>query len=469
MKRLISTLLAALMLFSLVACGSSAPSDDTQEPSEPVVEEEEVKEEVDFYEVNGVRYPAALGAPVLGEAAAELAESAIFSEAAKQITTVGDAYYYLSTFSHFNQPYDVCKLFINLLTTDYDELGMIYLECLDNGYCVAYVKSGDIYYPFDPFSMAEAWTLDPKYNCISDTDLEALCERLMTAHPFNPNGAPMTSWKTEVIASNTLYSGAEKDAVIKMTTPHYSETQIKQWVADGLTLEEWAEKISTPADAIQLLRAIKYRENADTAPDDNHGFWDTSDVNWCGIWNAHLVFEHRNGNCGGTSTIFNYLLAGDFDEQGYVEFSSAAGGHIFNYFVLDGIYAVCDFVGIPGINFYSDDELYTPDTRDYFLYVGDDVYEFGEWYHKEGPFATNFENPDSEDYLYSLFMYPCEGSKMPKGCDGQSPPAKVNNSVVCDILPEQYKDRYTILYEREGYPIRFAPITDKSAWPAEIR
>ena len=118
MKRLISALLVVLMLLSLVGCGSSAPSDDTQEPSEPVIEGEEVKEEVEFYEVNGVRYPAALGAPVLGEAAAELAESAIFSEAAKQITTVGDAYYYLSTFSHFNQPYDVCKLFINLLTTD---------------------------------------------------------------------------------------------------------------------------------------------------------------------------------------------------------------------------------------------------------------------------------------------------------------------------------------------------------------
>ena len=52
MKRLISTLLAALMLFSLVACGSSAPSDDTQEPSEPVIEVEETIETAE--EVQGL-------------------------------------------------------------------------------------------------------------------------------------------------------------------------------------------------------------------------------------------------------------------------------------------------------------------------------------------------------------------------------------------------------------------------------
>ena len=52
MKRLFSTLLAALMLFSLVACGSSVPSDDTQEPSEPVIEVEETIETAE--EVQGL-------------------------------------------------------------------------------------------------------------------------------------------------------------------------------------------------------------------------------------------------------------------------------------------------------------------------------------------------------------------------------------------------------------------------------
>ena len=55
MKRLISTLLAALMLFSLVACGSSAPSDDPQEPSGPVIEETIAED------VHGLSYDEILG------------------------------------------------------------------------------------------------------------------------------------------------------------------------------------------------------------------------------------------------------------------------------------------------------------------------------------------------------------------------------------------------------------------------
>lgn len=468
MKRLISTLLAALMLFSLVACGSSAPSDDTQEPSEPVIGGEEVKEEVEFYEVNGVSYPAALGAPVLGEAAAKLFGAVSFQHAAREINNVGDMLYFLLANGQCDQPFEVFGNYAELLAGDYDEVGMVYLERTGDSYSVLYVKVGDIYYTVDPFSAGEEWPAAPIYGCSSGEDLNALCNRLKETCPY----AVMTGCHSEPVVVDEQYSETEYEIIDTFATPQYTKAQIEQWVTDGLTLDEWAEKISTPADAVQMLRAIRYRENADTAPDDNHGFWDASDVNWCGIWNAHLVFEYRNGNCGGTSTIFNYLLAGDFDEQGYVEFSSAAGGHIFNYFVLDGSYIVCDFVGIPGINFYASEEsgaYYAVDVSTAILYITDDAYEFGEWYHNEGPFATNFENPDSEDYLYSLFMYPCEGSKMPKGCDGQSPPAKVNNSVVCDILPEQYKDRYTILYEREGYPIRFAPIPDKSAWPAEIR
>lgn len=55
MKRLISTLLAVLMLLSLVGCGSSAPSDDAQEPSEPIIEETIAED------VHGLSYDEILG------------------------------------------------------------------------------------------------------------------------------------------------------------------------------------------------------------------------------------------------------------------------------------------------------------------------------------------------------------------------------------------------------------------------
>lgn len=469
MKRLISALLTALMLFSLVACGSSAPSDDTQEPSEPVIGGEEVKEEVEFYEVNGVRYPAALGAPVLGEAAADLVNSVGYSEAAKHITNIGDAYHYIAAMDPFDQPYNMCKAFAGLLALDYDEVGLIFLSCYietfgENTYCIIYIKSGDVYYPFDPFSMDTAWTLKEENDCISDTDFDALCERLMITHPYNPNREPMTSWWSEKLYSTTQYSEGEKEVITRITTPQYTEEEIEQWVAEGLTLDEWAEKISTLADVTQLLRAIKYKENADTAPSDNVVFRDERNgIYWGAIWNAHMVFEYRNGNCGGTSTIFNYLLAGDFDEQGYVEFGNNFGGHIFNYFIVDGHYIIADFV-----NPISGALENVADAADCIVYACESAQEFAEWYRSEGRYASAFEDPDGEMYLYNLFMYPCEGPKIPKGHDQSSERTSFDN-VVWDILPEQYKDRYTILYEREGYPIRFAPIPDKSTWPAEIR
>ena len=146
-----------------------------------------------FFSVEGVSYPVELGAPVLGEAAAVLATTVSVSEAAEQITNVGDAYYYYSAIADtFDQPSDACKLFMDLLAYDYDELGLIFLERIDNGYCVLYIKSGENYYPFDPFSMSYAWILDPKYDCICDTSLEALGERLMQTCPYSET---MTSWR----------------------------------------------------------------------------------------------------------------------------------------------------------------------------------------------------------------------------------------------------------------------------------
>lgn len=463
MKRLVAMLLAMLMVLSLVGCGSEAnlnvPQDDSQNLNEIVPTEPEVE----FYTVEGVRYPAALGAPILGEAAAELATSLSFSQAAKEIKNVGDAYYYLAACEPFNQPHETSKAFIDLLASDYDEVGLIFMERIDNGYCVAYIKSGENYYPFDPFSMADAWTLNPQYDCISNSDLEALGEKLMKTCPYNANRDPMTSWWYETMDT---YSKEENAIIARICTPLYTQAQIEQWVADGLTVEQWAEKITTPADAVQLLWAINYREKE---YHDNDGIRDDlMDGYWAGCWNAQTVFDYQSGNCGGTSNIINYLLTGDFEEQGYVEYGTAFGGHIFNYFVIDGIYVMCDFVGVPGVDLFAKGVSRDPYTSAYVVYMADSPQEFADWYRAESRFANQFVDPNSEHYLYNFFMYPCEGTKIPKGHDRFSEQTKFDN-VIWDILPEQYKDIITILYEREGYPVRFAPIPDKSTWPAVIR
>ena len=44
--------------------------------------------------------------------------------------------------------------------------------------------------------------------------------------------------------------------------------------------------------------------------------------------------------------MLDYLLQDDFDEQDFVEYCNSEGrGHIFNYFMLDDVYVMCDFVG----------------------------------------------------------------------------------------------------------------------------
>lgn len=260
-------------------------------------------------------------------------------------------------------------------------------------------------------------------------------------------------------------STAEEKLVAYLTTPQYTKEQIDQWVAEGLTVEQWAEKIKVPADAIQMLNALNYR---DVEHNDNVTFYDSIGTEWGSAWNAQTVFDHRSGNCGGTSNIINALFVGDFDEQGYVEFNSANGGHIFNYFVSDSTYVFCDFVGIPGPYSLGGERVCPPDAPWFVVYTASSPKEFGDWYRNEGFFAKEFADPNQEAYLYQLFMYPCTGVKHPKGRDNHSEQTKFNNPV-WDILPEQYKDDYIILYEREGHPLRFCHIPDRKTWPSEIR
>ena len=55
---------------------------------------------------------------------------------------------------------------------------------------------------------------------------------------------------------------------------------------------------------------------------------------------AYYTYEYMAGTCAGTSNLMNRLLAGDYEEQGYVQY---LGGHIFNYIKQDGYYTSATF------------------------------------------------------------------------------------------------------------------------------
>lgn len=517
--QVLALMLALLMLLSACGGNTQSPASSTTEPntpadttvppvSTPVEESADVtatEKTPDFYTVNGLSYPSELGKPILSENAAALASSASLSSAAEQITNVGDAIYYLQEVEAFDQPFDTCTLFATLLEGDYEEIGRILLTRPDNGYCLVYIKSGTQVYPFDPFMLAKGdcgWFYDPASEFISASDLDTLGQWLMETCPYNGENKPMTAWESNVLSTGALQENTpaepidtnptpqppdvstpgippslpseppsapgtpEEKLVAYLTTPQYTKAQIDQWVAEGLTVTQWAEKIKVPADAVQMLNAINYRENE---YNDNASFPDdTNQVYWAAMWNAREVFAHRSGNCGGTSNLMNFLLSGDFDQQGYVVFSNNTGGHIFNYFVSDGIYVMCDFIGIPNACIFGGGRTYSSDTDAYVVYVGTDVGAFGNWYRNEGFFANGFRNSDDEMYLYNLVLYRRDGSALPRARDMQGKETQFGNNI-WDVYPEQYRDDYTILYEHEDYPIRFLSVPDPKTWPAEIR
>lgn len=180
MKRVISMLLAILMVLSLIGCGSSADSTEAKKG---------------FYKVCDVYYPEELGAPVLGEAVADLE----LSSAVEQITNVGDAIYYLQTSDAHN------GLFIELIADDYEEIGEIHLSRADSpnhDYAVIYIKSAGHYYPFDFDQLS--YIHKSKKDYISDSDLEALCKKLGAAFP-RPAGVKM-NFLAEVLYQNVSES-----------------------------------------------------------------------------------------------------------------------------------------------------------------------------------------------------------------------------------------------------------------------
>ncbi|MBQ4649559.1 MAG: hypothetical protein IJB73_02535 [Firmicutes bacterium] len=252
-------------------------------------------------------------------------------------------------------------------------------------------------------------------------------------------------------------SGKECKSIVKqLTTPEYSDKEIKQMIESSVTQEELADIIKTPADIISLFNVIDYAEHE---VDDNCNHFDEDVmVDWGFIWSSSKVYENRSGNCGGTSTIVNYLLKDDFAEQGYVEYSNhLSGGHIFNYFKLDDYYIMCDFAG--PMDYRAGD--IDPKTTQYMVYITTDPQDFGNYYVTHDSAFTEGSN---EGLGALLFMYERQGVKLPKGrrC------YEDHGNDYWSVLPEQYKDKYILLAERQGIEFEWEYF-DESLWPEETK
>jgi len=374
------------------------------------------------------------------------------------------------------------RAFAYLLANDYDEIGTIYMrhKTIDDFKYLLYVKTGDKYYAVDPSQYLQNYVYNSKFmgnytgkNFYSST-LKGLKSKLVKGL-----GSKYKVAETEVISKisdDMLYynhkfinirAGLDKKKVEagldKLTEAEYTYEELEKMIQEDDTLDAYAEKLRTAED---IMRVLKIKHYADVKYKNSMVIQSRSpadySVEWAGNINAQTAFDRNSGSCGSTSHLMNYILRDDFDEQGYVQFVDAIGGHIFNYFVIDGLYYFCDFIGIPGTGEFRD----YPDDKYYIFYVTDDPFDFGDWYINESFFSEGFADENARKYLYFLCMYPYQGTRLVQGTR-EHKTTKHGNSY-WEIRSSEGKDIEIILFMREGYPLEYMNPPDKSLWPKEL-
>ena len=238
------------------------------------------------------------------------------------------------------------------------------------------------------------------------------------------------------------------DDVLKIAPPQYSASEIQEMIDNDLSLDEVAEKISTPADLVQFLYRRGFRTGSGSVTFDYGGY------NWSVNKTARTVFEQNAGNCGGGSNLANYILKGDTEEQGYVELSANEWGHVFNYFKIDGVYHYIDLTTITRNEYNNEWHMLFPANSPQ------------EW--AEGYIERNRENEpaDSPNYFLFVYQYPCDGDHRARGWDGSRTPAGKPHY---NVLPEDRREEVLILQNDDSVSKpSFAPCLSQDKWPDDI-
>lgn len=220
--------------------------------------------------------------------------------------------------------------------------------------------------------------------------------------------------------------------------PEYTKAEIRKMIDDGLSLDEIRDKIGTYPDVVQYLylRGFTY-----VYPDLSFTY---DGISWAMNRAPGVVFDLREGNCGGMSNLINYILQGDYDSQGYVQMCGPNGsGHVFNYFLQDGTYYFVDFTVIMDNGRYS--------ATDYTVYATKDIEKFAKASRNLPHFFTD---------IAVMIMYERDGYHLPVGT------GKLNGKPVhCGIFSEEYRDELKILIKYDGFEMQYRALPPETAFP----
>ena len=140
----------------------------------------------------------------------------------------------------------------------------------------------------------------------------------------------------------------------------------------------------------------------------------------------------------------NHLLAGDYDEQGYVTY---LGLHTFNYIKQDGVYYFCDFL------------CYINDGA-YLLYACEDPHDFAEYYYTT-VFPAEWNDPSDPNYLVYMYLYPRDGQN--DLCIGYRDGL---DNTYFNLVPAEVRDTLIPLYVRDGVqPLEFIDFDSSGGAP----
>jgi hypothetical protein len=109
----------------------------------------------------------------------------------------------------------------------------------------------------------------------------------------------------------------------------------------GQTPEVIKAKVKTAGDLLLYMLASKMLlKNGDEQMTVDGHTWHYNDT-------AQVTLAENLGNCGRMANLANYLLAGDYDEIGFILQSwlpsAGGGGHVYNYIKYQGKYYIVDF------------------------------------------------------------------------------------------------------------------------------
>lgn len=376
-------------------------------------------------------------------------EEADETDPLKKIKSIDDCLNYLSKEKPELDPRALSEQVIEILDDFYDEIGSLCLRGAPGNYYLVVIEENGVWNSYDPSRCVRyGKNGTPSYH---GNSLDKLMEAVMVNREYlNYDTVEYTKSTDMVFPDNNAPQAKAPQAKAPQVVSHilnqteYTDEELLAFIATNPSLSDAADKLHTAKDAMRFLKLSGYHYD--------YSFNPCREINgrgWSWVLSAEFTYAHMAGSCGGTSNLMNRLLAGDYDEQGYVRYF---GGHIFNYIKTGDTYHICDFMR--GVDHWETGEMFN------WYYIGSytDPSIIAESYGNiVFPGQWNDQN-NKEQYLYCMYMYPRNGKNA-------LPVSESNRKFT--VAPKSIEDSIIILHLEDGLSMTFVDIDGDAEYPPE--